>query len=91
MKENWKSSMVIHFCDADDSCYALLKLVLWFSFTMPCGVSHFLCGPEFEGDEYYKTDVRPALEDGSQVNASVYVWQDSARYAPEQRFTGSMV
>lgn len=36
---------------------------------------------EFEGDEYYKTEVKPTLADGSTVDASVYVWQDSARYA----------
>ena len=36
---------------------------------------------EFEGDEYYKTEVRPRLEDGSAAHASIYVWQDSARHA----------
>ncbi|EIE26750.1 AIG2-like protein [Coccomyxa subellipsoidea C-169] len=35
---------------------------------------------EFEGEEYYKTDATPILADGSQVDASVYVWQDSARH-----------
>jgi len=34
---------------------------------------------EFEGDEYYKQDAIPTLDDGTQVKASVYVWQDSAR------------
>jgi hypothetical protein len=36
---------------------------------------------EFEGPEYYKTNVSPILADGSQVDASVYVWQDSERCA----------
>ena len=36
---------------------------------------------EFEGDEYYKTEVRPRLEDGSAAHASIYVWQDSERQA----------
>lgn len=34
---------------------------------------------EFEGDEYYKMRVRPVLEDGSQVEADVYIWQDRLR------------
>ncbi|BDA40600.1 AIG2-like protein D [Coccomyxa sp. Obi] len=35
---------------------------------------------EFEGEEYYKADAVPILDDGTQVEASVYVWQDSARH-----------
>ena len=36
---------------------------------------------EFEGDEYYKTEVKPQLEDGSALKTSIYVWQESARRA----------
>ena len=39
------------------------------------------CPPEFEGDEYYKAEVRPMLEDGGALDTSIYVWQESARYA----------
>ena len=39
------------------------------------------CPPEFEGDEYYKADTRPLLEDGGALETSIYVWQESARYA----------
>ncbi len=30
----------------------------------------------FEGDEYYKVNVRPQLEDASSVDAIMYVWHE---------------
>eukprot|EP00887_Chlorella_sp_A99_P001493 scaffold8.g1493.t1 len=41
---------------------------------------------DFEGEEYFKEAVQPQLEDGSSVDAIVYVWQDSLRpllYPPD--------
>jgi hypothetical protein len=35
---------------------------------------------EFEGDEYYKTEVKPLLKNGEAADTSIYVWQESARY-----------
>lgn len=35
---------------------------------------------EFEGDEYYKADAKPVLEDGVAAHTSIYVWQESARH-----------
>jgi hypothetical protein len=39
------------------------------------------CADEFEGEEYFKTRVQPMLEDGSTVEADVYIyiWQDRLR------------
>lgn len=39
-----------------------------------------LAKAEFEGDEYYKADIRPRLlGDDSEVDTSVYLWQDRSR------------
>ena len=59
--------------------------ILGSAFIQGCDVIAMNCEnahhAEFEGDEYYKTEVRPKLEDGSAAHASIYVWQDSARHA----------
>lgn len=34
---------------------------------------------EFEGEEYYKARVQPALAGGSSVEADIYLWQDRLR------------
>lgn len=36
---------------------------------------------EFEGDEYYKRDVKPLLENGDEPETNIYLWQESARHA----------
>lgn len=45
----------------------------------------------YEAEEYYRAQVAPVLDDGSSVDADVYIWRDTYRWAlgPAKRGRGA--